>query len=490
MKIVQTSLYFHERTSGKFTRRSRRFPIVEDDGCWKARSSALTQARVIPNMLSAKLDAALMDSRDSFHNDLRWRVAQEVAAGPHFARSLLLSRFLLYVVSETLEGRQSTITEHKIGVAVFGRPASYRTDDDNIVRNYARQLRRRLAEYFAAEGKDLPIRIEIPVGGYIPTFPEMTSTAPAGHRSGAGVECSEPVGPQAVAAVPLGWEWRRRLWFSMLAVFLVVSAGLAGWFIGNFRFDTSASAHPAGALWRALMPVNGTAYIVPTDAGFNLMEDMAHRSLSLADYIKGQYADMAPVSENPHTRQDLGTQPYTDFVSLQIVSLLARLPEFDSRRVLLRFPRDLRIDDLKKSSAIIIGSADSNPWASLIDARANFRIVPEPEMNGAVIENTHPAAGELRVYRSHWGEPAHDTFALILLEPNLSGTGYILLIEGLDIAGTQAAADLLFTSGEIAPIVKSASRTDGSLRPFEVLVRATSIQSNAEGTQIIASRIQ
>jgi hypothetical protein len=251
----------------------------------------------------------------------------------------------------------------------------------------------------------------------------------------------------------------------------------------------SVSADPAGVLWRATMPVNGTTCIVPADAGFNLMEDMAHRSLSLADYIKGRYADMPPASEDPHARQDLGSQPYTDFVSLQVVSMLAHRPEYHLRRVLLRFPRALRIDDLKKSNAIIIGSADSNPWASLIDAKTNFHIVLQPEMKGATIENTLPAASELASYRSHWEDPAHDTFALILLGPNLSGNGSILLIEGLDIAGTQAAAELVFSSEGMAPILKRALRKDGTLQPSEILVRATSIQSNAEGTQIIASRI-
>src|ERR1700758_1031636 len=83
---------------------------------------------------------------ENLRDDARWRLAQEVVAGPHFARSPLLSKFLLYVVAETLEGREASITEHKIGVAVFDRPASYRTEKDNIVRNYARQLRKRLAE--------------------------------------------------------------------------------------------------------------------------------------------------------------------------------------------------------------------------------------------------------------------------------------------------------------------------------------------------------
>jgi hypothetical protein len=57
------------------------------------------------------------------------------------------------------------------------------------------------------------------------------------------------------------------------------------------------------------------------------------------------------------------------------------------------------------------------------------------------------------------------------------------------VAGTQAAAEVLFHPDSIASILKSAQQTDGSLRPFEILIRATSIESNAAGTQIIASRI-
>src|SRR5580658_7557419 len=103
-------------------------------------------------------------------DDPLWELAQRVVAGPHFARSPLLSKFLLFVVAETLEGRADEITEHQIGVQVFDRPADYRTLEDNIVRNYARQLRKRLAEYFADQGSSEPVRIDIPVGGYVPVF--------------------------------------------------------------------------------------------------------------------------------------------------------------------------------------------------------------------------------------------------------------------------------------------------------------------------------
>jgi len=107
---------------------------------------------------------------DSLADDPRWALTQRVVAGPHFVRSSLLSNFLLYVVSETLAGRCDAISEHKIGVNVFGRSVSYRTDEDNIVRNYARQLRKRLAEHFSEIGRDEPLHIDIPVGGYVPSF--------------------------------------------------------------------------------------------------------------------------------------------------------------------------------------------------------------------------------------------------------------------------------------------------------------------------------
>ncbi len=94
-----------------------------------------------------------------------WQQVLRIVASRRFLRAPLLSRFLLHVCSETLQGRQDEISEYQIGVQVFGRARSYRTVEDNIVRNYARQLRRRLAEYSADEGKDEPCRIEIPLGG-------------------------------------------------------------------------------------------------------------------------------------------------------------------------------------------------------------------------------------------------------------------------------------------------------------------------------------
>jgi hypothetical protein len=72
----------------------------------------------------------------------------------------------------------------------------------------------------------------------------------------------------------------------------------------------------------------------------------------------------------------------------------------------------------------------------------------------------------------------------------MGGNGRLLLLQGLDVAGTQAAAEALFYSPAMAPILKRATRPDGSVRSFEIMVRSTSINWNSTDSQVVASRIQ
>jgi hypothetical protein len=435
----------------------------------------------------------------SLQEDPHWALAQRVIAGPNFARSPLLTKFLLFVVAESLEGRGDEITEHLIGVHVFDRPADYRTLEDNIVRSYARQLRKRLAEHFADQGSSEPVRIDIPVGGYVPVFVPVAEDA--GRETAPKlpiaqlVQVSAPSPAPAVAERAPSRRWNSRTAAIALAVAIhSVALVTATWFLATYEAKRSAPAppvseEPAGILWAQIFGGTMNCYIVPSDAGFNLLEDLSHRPVPLAEYVSGSYQELPLAGVDAHSAADLRSQHLTPYVDLQIVALLARLAEVHPQHVSLRFPRDLRLDDLKNSNAVIIGSVGSNPWAAIAESSANFRIVDRPGMNGAQIINLKPQAGELPTYSSHWNEPAHDTYALIDFLPNLSGSGHLLVLEGLDVAGTQAAAEMLLYPSAIDPILKLATRPDKSLRNFEVLLRSTSIQSNATGTQVIASRI-
>jgi hypothetical protein len=429
--------------------------------------------------------------------DARCGIAQRVVASRHFARSPLLSRFLLYIVAETVAGRANEITEHQIGVHVFDRPASYRTVEDNIVRNYARQLRRRLSEYFAEEGAQEELLIDIPLGGYIPVFVPASGSHPAvAPAHGTAISIRPEIAaadsqPPASRASP-GWPAKRRAAGLLLGSLYTAAIFAIAWFAAVHWRSVAAEApsdSPTAPLWSSLFKGPLSTYIVPADAGLNLIEDISRRPMPLASYIHGGYAGVALPQMDAHSADDLRTQDFTSFVDLQIISSLARLPEFDPQRAILRFPRDLRLDDLKNANAVIIGSVGSNPWAAIAENNADFRIVYREGMQGATIVNAMPQPGELPEYVSHWNEPAHETFALISCLPNLEGNGRLLVLQGLDVAGTQAAGEALFHPRAIASILRRAMRRDGTLGYFEVLLRATSIESNATGTQVIGSRI-
>jgi hypothetical protein len=437
------------------------------------------------------------DWPDWFDHDPRWLLAQRVASSQAFARSRFLSRFLLYIVAETLEERTAEISEHQIGVQVFDRSPGYRSTEDNIVRTYARQLRRRLAEYFATEGAAETLHVDVPIGAYLPVFqPAPIEPAPSGlgtsHDSIAALPTIITIDPPAIEKPTPRRRWHTAvLLAASIALYSVILLWLASLFwtrVGSNRIAT-ASNGPTAPLWTALFGGPANCYIVPADAGFNLIEDVAHRSLPLAVYVNGGYLTQPLPPMDDHSVNDLRGQRFTSFVDLETVTALAGLPEFNPHNVILRFPRDLELDDLKNSNAIILGSMSSNPWASIAESNANFRIVNGPTMQDATITNLNPQPGEQSTYASQWNQPAHETYAVIAFLPNLSANGHLLLVEGLDVAGTQAAAEMLFHPAAISSVLQRATRSDGTLRSFEVLLRSSSIGSRSTKAEVIGIRI-
>lgn len=436
--------------------------------------------------------------------DPRWGLVKRAVASRHFAKSPLLSKFLLYVCDRALKGREEEISEHQIGVEVFGRPEDYDPGEDNIVRNYARQLRKRLSEYFADEGLQEPFRLEIPRGGYVPSFyprggfpttyprggfpttPPPAPDMPMGERpldEAREPAVREPYAPASREAPRLP-SWLR---FVLLGVYSAALIG-AGIYLAA---HLPGSAIPQGAshqLWKELFSADSDTFVVPADAGFGILQNLGQKRLSLADYANGAYSTMPLPAMDPHNANDLRTQRYTSVVDLEIATALSHRPEVVAKRFILRFARDLRMDDLKQGSAILIGSAYSNPWAEVFQHSLNFRFDYKPEQHNSWIINQAPRPGEGTSYENNWDGPSHQTFAVVAFVPNLNGSGHVLLIQGLDMAATQAAAEFVCRDADMAPILQKATRPNGSLGPFEVLLQTTSIGANAPSARVVASR--
>jgi hypothetical protein len=95
---------------------------------------------------------------------------ETILRSPLFARSPALTHLLSYLCEQTFAGETDQIKEYSIALDVFNRRESFDQDTDSIVRVQANRLRKRLSEYYAAEGAAHAIHITVPVGQYVPQF--------------------------------------------------------------------------------------------------------------------------------------------------------------------------------------------------------------------------------------------------------------------------------------------------------------------------------
>ena len=161
-----------------------------------------------------------------------------VLASPTFARAQRLVKLLEYICDRHFEGRDAQVCEYSIATEVLGRPTDFDPAEDAIARVEIHRLRKKLREYYAAEGSHQPLKIIIPPGMYTPVFQQDgNSTAPPVN----GNTLAEPVQPMTEPAVApalvepeprpaaAATRPRRKRWFWLLAaaIFVIIIAAAA-----------------------------------------------------------------------------------------------------------------------------------------------------------------------------------------------------------------------------------------------------------------------
>ncbi len=109
------------------------------------------------------------------HPDEIRRQLQQILASPVFHGSKRCQQFLEYVCVKSLAGEAGALKERTVAVEVFGRSPHIDLGEDTIVRVGAREVRKRLAQYYVTpEGAGSEIRIDLPSGSYAPDFRYIT----------------------------------------------------------------------------------------------------------------------------------------------------------------------------------------------------------------------------------------------------------------------------------------------------------------------------
>lgn len=411
-------------------------------------------------------------------SDGRRLLVERLAVSSYFNRSARLRDLLVYLTGRVLEDETVEVHEQEVGNKVFGRPPDYDTAADNIVRVHASMLRKRLDQYFATEGADEAITIEIPKGNYAPVFRPRSKPAP------------EPLNLEVLPA-PEKPRTDRRL-IAALACAVLFACSTAFLLLRDPGQSAMAARGPTVRLfWSQILQAGRATDIVIDDAAVGLYQEFTGRSLSLNEYYDRSYLRSIPeVAESaaldPQVAASMLLRRQSSFADTSFCWKLLQLGGTGGLHANLRFARDYSFRDLKADNAILLGNGHSNPWLQSFEAKTGIRW--QFDRHEAVyypVDTWH----DNRSYLTGQPGETHQGYFSVALLPNLGGTGNVLLISATGGSATNAAADFLADERTLRDLRHSLpSTSDRSFPPFEALVRAGSRSSSPRDVSMVFCR--
>ena len=370
------------------------------------------------------------EGEDLYEDDPRWQLLQRILATPDFVRSPRLADFLRYATRVTLAGDAASLSEQHIGEAVFGRPPSYDSSADTIVRSHALRLRRKLQQYFLLAGEHEPLWLDMPRGSYAVVFMPSPRAAPE-HSGETALPTPELPAEDALLAPPAPParpeitvppvdppHTRGRLWLFLSVAVVAVAVLVAVTLHLRRPANTGPSQH---LLWGRIFASNAPTRIVLGDSGLVLFHAVTHQYISLGDYLQHNYEPHMQHLEqvDPRFALFLTSRRYTSMVDANAEIRLTRLPEAAPDRTLLQYARDMRLNDFKNGSLILLGAQESDPWVELFEHSMDFIFSGPVPGRPAAFLNRKPKNSEPTAYRMSSDKSKTQVYAVIAFLPNL-----------------------------------------------------------------------
>lgn len=419
-----------------------------------------------------------------------WRIVESET----FRASKRSQEFLKYTVEKALGNHFDELKERVIGSALFGRPADYDTGTDSIVRVIANETRRRLHQFYQEDGQSRRIRIELPLGSYIPIV----------HCSRASVVLQVP----SVAAAALSTlaaspsvikPQRQRLLFAAWAVATLALAVCCLLLFAENRSIRAQLAEKSPLLptilpWSALFHEQRGIHIVLADTSIGGIQNLLQSRLLLSDYLNRRFIPEAGISgEKAHFLQYLAKNQFTS-ASYAITGIrIAQLAELYRAPVSVSFARELSLRTFKGGdSFVVLGTARANPWAQLFEPQLNFALEFGENDKEPFFRNRAPRPGEPSAYvplpekaatlRESYG---HVAFLPDVYQPG----GDILFVTGTSSQATEAAGEFVTNVRRLSTeLHRSKLSLTGPPKPFEVLLRVRHTTGAPVRSEVIAVR--
>ena len=431
---------------------------------------------------------------------------KEIIEGPAFKGSHRSGQFLEFVTEQAIAGNFDQLKERLIGVQLFKREPTYDTGEDAIVRVTASDVRKRLLQHYGWFGLECELRIDLPLGSYIPRVSRRSSAEvdPAlgpgsPHEPDAPLPNSLGAKPAAillehsvtaVAADPMRRsDWQ--LWGS--ATLLIVAIAFGWGFRSTNRRMPSSAARTLP--WSTLFNSAASPHLITSDPNIDTVEGITNTDLSLSDYVNHKYLP-EPNKLTPEQIRFCNIILRADSSAaspdLPITATIAAIAQTFSKKLLVQPSRAFQLSFLSNNdNFIFLGSPRSNPWFSLFAGALDFQFIYDTRRGSEFIHNLHPLASEQAEYvPSANGGGTGYSFAIVALIQNPDQNGKVLLLAGADGEATAAAGDFVTDLTKMSrALSKCGVSAADTLRHFEILLRTETMAGVPRRTEVTACHI-
>ena len=378
---------------------------------------------------------------------------RRVLESRHFANSPKKRRFLEFVTDQTLLGNAEKLNEFLIGAEVYGRGSTFNPQDDPIVRVQAHEIRRILKKFYDEEGKDNSLRIEMPLGHYIPVFCRASTEGTAAIDG----QAKEVAAMRSEAA---GWH------YIVILTMAVACATFAFLWLRQKSLTEGASqvrqlpARLPEALewfWKPFLPpADPPVIVIPNHPLLRAAHDgdSAQTLANSHEIAKNELPEFRDTMHFRELKRFLFVPNTTDFTAVGETMGLANLFQLFysvGQKCRLQQSRLVTFEEIKRANVILLGG--NQPWSGRVFLNpSGFRF------QASVILNKDPRPGEKAIYRPEFDPITNHLtrdYALVLMLPNESKENRILLVYGIYTQGSQAAIEYI-TSPNTLPELQRA----------------------------------
>lgn len=387
-----------------------------------------------------------------------------------------LRKLFRYLADHSIEHPGTPLKEYQIATEVFGRPADFDPQFDSAIRVQAGRLRQKLAEYYAGEGANDPIQVEMPKGGYLLLF------HPKKQEPGK-LQVIHPQNgePKQSAARPA-----RNLWIAIFCLSALLVAAITAIAVlvpaarqKNVIVTNSSQGVPPEitTFWKPFVSGPEEPWVIFSNGAFVGRPETGMRYYSAA-------RDPRPQTILDH---------YTGVGEVLAIHNLDRVFNLLHRQIRVKRGSLFSLDDAKNNDLIFVGSPAENLTLRDIPGTKEF-IFQRPESGerkgDLAIANVHPVGNESRYF---FGTPADkplaEDYAVLALVKGLDPARSVLIMAGTTTMGTQAAVEFACNENALKDLLQKIHADSSGVKPFEAVLHVKVTRGVPVETTIVAVRV-